>query len=70
MSALSQYIELFDSHRATIEAKSAEVMNLCRQDARNRLEGKRLPQKGTEGYEKTSIEDMFASCGLFLRHPS
>ncbi|MBR3830355.1 MAG: Fe-S cluster assembly protein SufD [Muribaculaceae bacterium] len=60
MSALSQYIELFDSHRATIEAKSAEVMNLCRQDARNRLEGKRLPQKGTEGYEKTSIEDMFA----------
>ncbi|MBQ7853659.1 MAG: Fe-S cluster assembly protein SufD [Muribaculaceae bacterium] len=60
MSALSQYIEIFDSHRATIEAKSAEVMNLCRQDARNRLEGKRLPQKGTEGYEKTSIEDMFA----------
>ena len=60
MSALSQYIELFDSHRATIEAKSAEVMNLCRQDARNRLEGKRLPQKGTEGYEKTSIENMFA----------
>lgn len=60
MSALSQYIELFDSHRATIEAKSAKVMNLCRQDARNRLEGKRLPQKGTEGYEKTSIEDMFA----------
>ena len=53
MSALSQYIEIFDSHRATIEAKSAEVMNLCRQDARNRLEGKRLPQKGTEGYEKT-----------------
>lgn len=60
MSALSQYIELFDSHRATIEAKSAEVMNLCRQEARNRLEGKKLPQKGTEGYEKTSIEDMFA----------
>ena len=60
MSALSQYIELFDTHRATIEGKSAQPLNACRQAARQSLEGKSLPTKGTEGYEKTSLEDMFA----------
>ncbi len=60
MSALSQYIELFDTHRALIEGKSAKVLNDCRQMAREALEGKSLPQKGCEGYEKTSVEDMFA----------
>ena len=60
MSALSQYIELFDSHRAIIESKSAQVLNDHRQVARESLEGKSLPQKGEEGYEKISVEDMFA----------
>lgn len=60
MSALSQYIELFDSHRNTIEGKSAVLLNQYRGEAREKLEGKQLPTKGTEGYEKTSIEDMFA----------
>ena len=60
MSALSQYIELFDSHRATIEEKVATLLNQHRKDARNKLEGKQLPIEGIEGYEKTSIEDMFA----------
>ena len=59
MSALSQYIELFDSHRDTIEAKSAAILNEYRYDARQSLDGKTLPSKGTEGYEKTSVEDMF-----------
>ena len=60
MSALTQYIELFDSHRGTIESKSAILLNQYRSEARNKLEGKQLPTKGAEGYEKTSIEDMFA----------
>lgn len=60
MSALSQYIELFDSHREIIESKSAPLLNQCRVEARSKLEGKHLPDKGVEGYEKTSIEDMFA----------
>ena len=60
MSALSQYIELFDSHLDVIEGKSAEVLNRHRRDARKSLEGKQLPKKGEEGYEKTSIEEMFA----------
>ena len=55
MSALSQYIELFDTHRATIEGKSAKPLNDCRQAARQSLEGKTLPAKGVEGYEKTSL---------------
>lgn len=60
MSALSQYIELFDSHRDTINSKSAQVMNDCRAAARQALEGKQLPTKGSEGYEKTSIDEMFS----------
>ena len=60
MSALSQYIELFDLHCDTIEKGSATLLNQHRRDARNKLEGKQLPKKGIEGYEKTSIEDMFA----------
>ena len=60
MSALTQYIELFDTHSSVIDSKSAPVLNACRKEAREFLEGKVLPQKGEEGYEKTSIEDMFA----------
>ncbi len=60
MSALSQYIELFDSHREVIEDKSAKVLNDYRQDARNALKNKELPKKGSEGYEKISIEDIYA----------
>lgn len=60
MSALSQYIELYDSHLGVVEGKSSEVLNSHRRQARKLLEGKSLPQKGEEGYEKISIEDMFA----------
>ena len=60
MSALSQYIELFDTNRAIIEAKSSSLMNDCRQLARTALEGVSLPRKGEEGYEKTSIDEMFS----------
>lgn len=60
MSALSQYIELFDFHREVIEDKSAKVLNDYRQEARNALKNKELPKKGSEGYEKISIEDMYA----------
>ena len=60
MSALSQYIELYDSHLEVIEGKSSEVLNSHRREARKLLEGKSLPHKGEEGYEKTSIEEMFA----------
>ena len=60
MSALSQYIELFDSHRDTINSKSAQVMNDCRAAARQALEEKQLPKIGSEGYEKTSIDEMFS----------
>lgn len=59
-SSLTQYTALYDSRRADIDAHSAPALNALRPEARRRLEGARLPDTRTEGYEKTSIEDMFA----------
>lgn len=58
-NALEQYIKLFDDNRQLIDDGSCEPMNLERDSAR-KLVGFRLPEKGDEGYEKTSINDMFA----------
>ncbi len=61
MSAIKQYISLFREHRATIEANSAPALNAGRDAALAALEkAGRLPEKGDEGFEKTSIEKMFA----------
>lgn len=60
MSALTQYIELYNNHRQAIDAGSAEPLNALRAAALEALTGKRLPEAGDEGFEKTSIEKMFA----------
>ena len=60
MGAINQYIDLFVNNRQVIEAHSPHMLNALRQEALNALDGHRLPQRGEEGYEKTSIEDMFA----------
>lgn len=61
MNALDQYIALFEANRRDIDSHSAEVLNLRRDDAFNALKkAERLPNKGDEGFEKTSINDMFA----------
>ena len=60
MGALDQYLNLFDNCRQDIDKGSAGAMNRLRHDARAALEGQRLPDTGDEGFEKTSIEAMFA----------
>lgn len=59
-NALNQYIELYKENSGIINANSAPALNALRADALHALEGAHLPTRRTEGYEKTSIEDMFA----------
>lgn len=60
MSAIKQYTDLYDEMRDAVRASAGEPMNRLRDAARVALEGACLPTKRTEGFEKTSIEDMFA----------
>lgn len=58
--ALRQYIELYDIDRELINSGSAGALNTLRAEARQAIATQRLPRKGDEGYEKTSIDEMFA----------
>ena len=60
MSAIKQYTDLYDEMRDAVRASAGEPMNRLRDAARVALEGACLPTKRTEGFEKTSIEEMFA----------
>lgn len=60
MSAIDQYLKLYDDNRETIDAKSAPALNRLRPDALRALDGVSLPRRGDEGYEKTSIEDIMS----------
>lgn len=60
MGAIDQYLQLFDGNREAIDAGGAPALNRLRQAAREALDGRSLPDKRTEGYEKTSIDEMFA----------
>lgn len=60
MSSLSQYTDIYRDHRETLDSHSAPVINALRQEAFDALKGKSLPDRNTEGYEKTSIEEMMA----------
>ena len=60
MGSIKQYTDLYDSARDAIFASTGEPMNAMRDAAREGMDGELLPTKRTEGFEKTSIEDMFA----------
>ena len=60
MSAIKQYIDLYNQHRDAIHARSPQLLNDLRSKALAALDGKQLPRKGEEGFEKTSIDEMFA----------
>ncbi|MCM1163126.1 MAG: Fe-S cluster assembly protein SufD [Muribaculaceae bacterium] len=60
MNSLDQYIKLFEHNHEAIEAGSAPALNRLRPEALSALKGAMLPTLHTEGYEKTSIEEMFA----------
>lgn len=58
--SLKQYLDLYAAQRGVIDSHSAPAINRLRETAFNALQGQRLPRKGDEGFEKTSIEAMFA----------
>ncbi|MBD5244411.1 MAG: Fe-S cluster assembly protein SufD [Barnesiella sp.] len=60
MNSLDQYIELYLEHRDIVDSHSAPALNRLRHEALEVLERSRLPHKGDEGYERTSVDDMFA----------
>ena len=60
MNALKQYIDLFDECRSVIEQQSPSLLNSLREKAREKLETARLPRKGSEDYEATDLEAVFA----------
>lgn len=61
MAALTQYLELYRSGQKALEDNSPEALNAMRPAALEALESAgRLPLPSDEGYEKTSVEEMFA----------
>lgn len=60
MSALNQYIDLFDRHRGLIEANSSPVMNAVRDKALEGLKVMTLPAKGSEHHAITDFESLLA----------
>ena len=61
MNALNQYTDLYEANRAAVDAGSAPVLNRLRPEALDALKRiGRLPDKSDEGFEKTSVNDMFA----------
>lgn len=61
MSAIDQYLSLLAEQHTALDSHSPQVLNSMR-DAAARLlhRAGRLPIRSDEGYEKTSIEEMFA----------
>ena len=59
-NSITQYLELYDQHRGTIEAHAPSVLNKLRKQARQALDGVVLPKKGAEDYEATDLNAVFA----------
>lgn len=59
-NSLDQYLDLYRTNRTVIDAHSAPLLNSCREAAYESLLGASLPTQRTEGFEKTSIDEMFA----------
>lgn len=60
MSALTQYIDLYDIHKGLIDNGSATVVNAKRPEALKALMEMELPKAGSENYELTDLERMLA----------
>ena len=61
MSSLNQYIELFEQNRELIDSHAPEALNRLRPAALVALKRMgRLPDKRDEGYQRLSLEEMFA----------
>ena len=61
MSAIDQYISLYEHNREAIDSNAPHALNRLRPDALSALKRfGRFPGKRDEGYTKVSVEDMFA----------
>ena len=61
MSALTQYLNVYRDSAPRFDANSAPALNALRPAALSALESAgRLPDRTDEGFEKTSVEEMFA----------
>lgn len=60
MNALKQYIELYNEYCSTINAHSLAELNALRPAALDVLQHAQLPRKGSEDYEATDMESLFA----------
>ena len=60
MNALQQYIDLYDECREVLEQQSPALLNMVRRAAREQLATAHLPRKGSEDYEATDLEAVFA----------
>ena len=58
--SIKQYTDIFRQNREAIDRNSAEVLNSRRQAALEALDDRELPDRRDEGFEKTSIDEMFA----------
>lgn len=60
MSAINQYIELFNQNRDLVCSNSAHPLNALRQEALESLLRNPLPAKGSENYEVTDLETLLS----------
>lgn len=58
MNALRQYTDLYNAHCKDIDAHAPALLNELRPRAFEALQGKELPDTHTEGYERTSLDEM------------
>lgn len=58
--SLEQYLKLYKENRALLAGISSETLMNCRDEFFCLLQNAELPDKSWEGYQKTSINDMFA----------
>lgn len=62
MNSLSQYLELYRLNADAIDGGSAPALNALRREAFEQLaSGARLPERGDENYERTSVNEMFSA---------
>lgn len=61
MNSLEQYLELYRLNAEAIDRGSAPALNRRRPEAFEALRGARLPERGDENYERTSVNDMFSA---------
>ncbi len=60
MNPIAQYIELYDTLGATLDAGSPHALNAMRSAAADKVRNSHLPRRGDEGYVYSSPEEMFA----------